>query len=90
MASRVGLEGASRRIEDLQRFCSDKFKEIKEEFNGIDRDFVSHYKLTNYDKINTEKHDRSYTGLQSVLSAFEDVHSKIRRLERKTDEDIPF
>jgi hypothetical protein len=70
--------------------CSDKFQEIKEEFQGIDRGFVTHIKFNNYDKINEEKHDRSYTGLQSVISAFEDIHAKLRRLERKTDEDIPF
>ena len=49
-ASRAGMEGANRKLEELQRYATDKFKDIKEEFTGINRDYVTNYKLAAYDK----------------------------------------
>lgn len=49
-ASRAGMNGANKKIEELQRYATEKFNDIKEEFTGIDRDYVTNYKLAAYDK----------------------------------------
>jgi len=84
------LERALKNIETLKEFAEKEFAHVKDEFRGINEHFVTNFRFYDFEKNNKESTDRHSTQLQSIISSFEDVHNRLRKLERKTDEDIPF